>query len=328
MKHHAITFLILISLACTTSCVSYRKYEDTLAERNEAVKKSKEQENQLEATEKQLQQLSSEYEDQNRRLARSEEDLKGTMERYQQLDRTNRDLLDRYDRMLSQNEKLVSSTSDEKQQLQIELATQQSELSRKEQALRKLEQEIEKREADVSSLRTDLQAREARVQELEKAIGEKDAKLSALQSKINQALLGFSATDLSVREENGKVYVSLSQNLLYKSGSKAINSAGKEAISKLAQVLKANQDIEITVEGHTDSDGEADFNWDLSVGRATTVVKELTSNGIAPERITAAGRGEHYPVSSNNNASGKALNRRTEIILSPNLDALYNIINN
>ncbi|MCB0638841.1 MAG: OmpA family protein, partial [Lewinella sp.] len=92
--------------------------------------------------------------------------------------------------------------------------------------------------------------------------------------------------------------------------------------------LVNNPDINITVEGHTDTDGEADFNWDLSVGRATAVVKVLTANGVAPERIIASGRGEFFPVASNNTSAGKAQNRRTEIILTPRLDVLYDLLGN
>lgn len=160
---------------------------------------------------------------------------------------------------------------------------------------------------------------------MEKAIADKEARLRTIRDRFNQALLGFSEADLAC-EKNGKVYVSLSQNLLFASGSKTINNQGKQAIAQLATVLKANKDINITVEGHTDTDGEAAFNWDLSVGRATTVVKELAINGVAAERIIAAGRGEFYPIATNDTAAGKAQNRRTEIILTPKLEGLYELI--
>jgi chemotaxis protein MotB len=113
---------------------------------------------------------------------------------------------------------------------------------------------------------------------------------------------------------------------LFASGSKTINTQGRQAIKQLAGVLNVNPDINITVEGHTDTDGEAAFNWDLSVGRATTIVKELTTNGVAPERVIAAGRGEYFPVAPNTTAQGKAQNRRTEIILTPKLDVLYDLL--
>ena len=259
-------------------------------------------------------------------LANTREDLRTLQNRYEQLDKANQDLLKRYDRMLEQNEKMLESSSDERQKLMAQLTLKEQELDRRERQLQQLESEIEQRETETEALRKSLVEREARVNELESAIAEKEQKLNALRERINQALLGFSDADLTVREQNGKVYVSLSQNLLFPSGSKTINSAGKDAIQKVAEVLKNNPDIAITVEGHTDTDGDAAFNWDLSVGRATSVVKVLTANGVDPQRITAAGRGEFYPVASNDTAKGKAQNRRTEIILTPKLEALYELI--
>jgi len=151
--------------------------------------------------------------------------------------------------------------------------------------------------------------------------------LTGLRSKVNQALLGFTDADLSVSERNGKIYVSLSQNLLFATNSDNIDWKGKKAIRSLADVLKQNPDINITVEGHTDPDGSPAKNWDLSVRRATAVVKILTETNVNAERITASGRSFYYPIASNATAAGKAKNRRTEIILSPRLDQLYKIIN-
>ena len=259
-------------------------------------------------------------------MVETREDLRTLQNRYDQLNKANEDLLKRYDRMLDQNEQMLESSSDERQKLMAQLTLKEQELDRRERQLQQLETEIEQREEETEALRQSLVEREARVNELESAIAEKEEKLNALRERINQALLGFSDADLTVREQNGKVYVSLSQNLLFPSGSKTINSAGKDAIQKVAEVLKNNPDIAITVEGHTDTDGDAAFNWDLSVGRATSVVKVLTANGVDPQRITAAGRGEFYPVASNDTAKGKAQNRRTEIILTPKLEALYELI--
>jgi len=230
-------------------------------------------------------------------------------------------LQQRYDRIIQLNEQLLETSSSEKKELTEQLAQKQEQLYQKEQELRI-------KEENINNLQANLTQREQRVQELEAAIAEKEAVLEAVRNKVNQALLGFSDADLSVTEKDGKIYVSLSQNLLFRSGSKTINSQGRNAISKLAEVLKQNPDIQITVEGHTDTDGDADFNWDLSVQRATSVIKELTDSGVDPKRIIASGRGEYFPVAPNTTSDGKAQNRRTEIILTPNLDALYEIINN
>lgn len=316
-------FALALSLS---SCVSYQKYEDALADRDQLQANYNDLETQLESAQAQNKTLREQKEGLEKDLANTREDLRTLQNRYNQLDKANQDLLSRYDRMLEQNEKMLESSSDERQKLMAQLTLKEQELDRRERQLQQLESEIEQRETETEALRNSLVEREARVNELESAIAEKEEKLKALRERINQALLGFSDTDLTVREQNGKVYVSLSQNLLFPSGSKTINSAGKDAIQKVAEVLKNNPDIAITVEGHTDTDGDAAFNWDLSVGRATSVVKVLTANGVDPQRITAAGRGEFYPVASNDTAKGKAQNRRTEIILTPKLEALYELI--
>ncbi len=318
----------LILSALLPSCISYQKYEDVLAQRDQLQADYNQASDQLSDVNQRNDSLKARLQSVEEQLEEARANLQESRQRFEQLNQANQDLLERYSRMLEQNQKLLEATSEEKQELTTQLSSKQLELDQRERELREMAARLEKKEADLEALRQDLQEREARVQELEAAIAEKDAKLSALQEKISQALLGFSDTDLSVREENGKVYVSMSQNLLFPSGSKTINRAGKEAIDKLAEVLKANPDIAITVEGHTDSEGDAAYNWDLSVARATSVVKELTTDGVDPKRITASGRGEFYPVASNETAAGRAQNRRTEIILSPRLDALYNIINN
>ena len=138
--------------------------------------------------------------------------------------------------------------------------------------------------------------------------------------------VAFLASDLTVEEKDGKIYVSMSQNLLFASGSNKLDQKGKDALAKLATVLSANPNIEILVEEHTATDGTPEFNWDLSVTRATAVVKELTSHGLEPKRVTAAGRAFYVPVDSNDTDQGKTRNRRTEIILAPKYDQLYKLL--
>ncbi len=320
MKTIPISFAILLFAGLLSSCVSQRKYQDLETNRDRLQKEYNSTSGLLETAQNDNRNLRTDKQSLEKQLKELQDDLETANVRYTQLDRTNRDLLERYDRMLEQNRQLLEASTGERKELLAQLSAKQQELDKREWELRQ-------RENDMETLRSSLQERELRVQELESAIAEKDAKLAALRDKINQALLGFSDTDLTVREQNGKVYVSLSQNLLFRSGSKTINAAGKEAIGRLAQVLNANPDISITVEGHTDTDGTADLNWDLSVGRATSVVKELTRSGLDPKRIIASGRGEFFPVATNTDEQGKAQNRRTEIILTPKLDALFDLIN-
>lgn len=176
-----------------------------------------------------------------------------------------------------------------------------------------------------------LQEREARLKELQDIISRQREASERLLSKLQDVLKGFPEDELSLELKNGKVYVSLSDKLLFRSGSAAVDKKGKEALEKLARELRKNPDIEILVEGHTDDvpikTGRFADNWDLSVIRATSIVRLLTeSYKIDPKRLTPSGRGEFFPVATNETKDGRALNRRTEIILSPKLDELFDFL--
>ncbi|HNW91022.1 MAG TPA: OmpA family protein [Bacteroidales bacterium] len=173
--------------------------------------------------------------------------------------------------------------------------------------------------------------RENALADLKKKLSRQDSITKRLNDVLRNALLGFQSDELSVEIKNGKVYVSMSDKLLFKSGSAAIEDKGKEAIKVLAEVLGKNPDIDILVEGHTDNipikTSVYRDNWDLSVARATSIVRILTDEyQIPPTRLTASGRGEFSPRSSNETPEGRANNRRTEIILSPKLDEIMNMI--
>jgi chemotaxis protein MotB len=177
-----------------------------------------------------------------------------------------------------------------------------------------------------------LQIREKKLAELEAIIKRQDSLTNALSDIVKKALLSFNSDELTVEMKNGKVYVSLSDKLLFKSGSADVEEKGLDAIKKLAEVLNKNMEIDVLVEGHTDNKPikTAVFadNWDLSTARANNIVRLLSSNyAVEPKRLTAAGRGEYQPKANNEIAEGRAKNRRTEIILSPKLDELYKIIN-
>jgi chemotaxis protein MotB len=179
----------------------------------------------------------------------------------------------------------------------------------------------------------DLAGKNARVAELQRVLAEKEAATNALRKKVADALLGFNAQDLQVNVKNGKVYVSLSEQLLFKSGSTKVDPKGQDALVKLANALKDNKDINVLVEGHTDNvpikgvvNGAKD-NWDLSVLRATEITRLLTSAGLDPAQVTPSGRGQYMPVVANDTPQDKALNRRTDIILTPKLDELFSILN-
>ena len=177
-----------------------------------------------------------------------------------------------------------------------------------------------------------LSDREKTLEEMNKVIARQDSITKRLNGILRNALLGFNSDELSVEVKNGKVYVSMSDKLLFKSGSSAVEAKGKEALKLLGGVLDKSVDIDILVEGHTDNvpikTSVYKDNWDLSVARATSIVRILaTDYKIAPTRMTASGKGEFFPKADNDTPEGRAKNRRTEIILSPKLDELMKLLN-
>ena len=200
---------------------------------------------------------------------------------------------------------------------------------------RGLLEEIQIKEGELLSERTrldslskELSSRIARVEELEKLVADKEALMNALKTALTDALVSFKGNGLSVEQRDGKVYVSMENKLLFQSGSWSVANTGKQALKKLGNVLAANPEIAVLIEGHTDSDpyignDNLSGNWDLSTKRATEIVKLLLKNNkIKAENLTAAGRGQHQPLATNKTAAGKAKNRRIEVILSPKLDTI------
>jgi len=176
-----------------------------------------------------------------------------------------------------------------------------------------------------------LSEREKALAEMQLIIARQDSITKRLNGILRNALLGFNPDELSVEIKNGKVYVSMSDKLLFKSGSSAVEIKGKEALKLLGDVLDKNTDIDILVEGHTDNvpikTSIYKDNWDLSVARATSIVRILTIDyKIAPTRLTASGKGEYFPKSDNETTEGRTKNRRTEIILSPKMDEIMQLL--
>ncbi len=178
----------------------------------------------------------------------------------------------------------------------------------------------------------ELNERSQRVDELEQMLRAREESIAAIRRKVADALLGFEGKGLSISTRDGKVYVSMEDKLLFRSGSFEIDPNGARAVRDLATVLAQNPDINVMVEGHTDDvpyrpNGQLKDNLDLSAKRATTVVRLLLENKeIAPERIIAAGRGESLPVDPDKTPEARAKNRRTEIILTPKLDELMQLM--
>lgn len=244
--------------------------------------------------------------------------------KYDKLNMLNEQLLDKYNRLLA-------GSIDDSKKLSGELNTTQEQLLKKQDELRNLEKELNAQKAKLEQLEAELKKREARVKELEEILAKKDQAVTDLKKKVSDALVGFENNGLTVTQKNGKVYVSMEESLLFSSGSTKVEAKGIEALKKLGKVLATNQDINVMVEGHTDDvpmkgAGEIKDNWDLSVMRATSVVKILTANGADPKRLTAGGRGEYLPLDPGKTTDARKKNRRTEIILTPKLDELFRIL--
>jgi chemotaxis protein MotB len=244
-----------------------------------------------------------------------------------------------YDLLLSKNKELLAGNVEENKKLIGSLQSTQEQLQRKEDELKKLADELEARKKNLDALKVDLdfskqelQKREARLAELENILKQKDQAVLDLKRKVQDALLGFENKGLTITQKNGKIYVSLDESLLFASGSTKVEEKGVEALKKLAKVLEQNNDINVLVEGHTDDvpmagKGDIKDNWDLSVMRATSIVKIITSNSkIDPTRLTAAGRGEYFPIDNAKTPEARKKNRRTEIILTPKLDELLKVL--
>jgi len=237
-----------------------------------------------------------------------------------------------YDLLVSKNSRQISEKAKETKLLLEQLDEVQSKLLKKEDELNELSLTLKQKENELNKAQKDLNARSERVIELEKIIQEKDSSVTAIKKKVQKALTGLEGDGLTIEQRNGKIYISLEEDLLFESGKYIVNQNGVNALNKLSSALANQLDLEILVEGHTDNiqgsgRGAIKDNWDLSVMRATSVVKILLENqAMNPLQLTAAGRGEHNPIATNETPEGRKMNRRIEMILSPSLDDLYDIL--
>ena len=254
--------------------------------------------------------------------------------------------------------KTIESINEELKDLTEKYVTQEASLQQTEDSLNLKQQKLEQLESSLDLLKlqsesalkeriteneellkkiaereNELADRMARVEELEGLIARQKQAMRNLKERLSDALLNFEDKGLTVEARDGKVYVSMENKLLFKSGSWTVEAAGQNAIKSLAGVLAENPDIAILIEGHTDNvpyrgKGPLKGNWDLSTKRATAIVNQLLENpDILPQNLTAAGRGEYLPIAPNSTRSGRAANRRIEVVLSPQLDEISQIIN-
>ena len=267
-------------------------------------------------------------------LKQTTRELEATVVANDNLIKNFRSLNEEYNQLVEQNRSELRTSSYEKLSLQDQLIAQQAELDNRQARLNQLEKELyekERRLGQISGgydqMESNLADRNRRIEELESRLAIQKQEMAKLKAGLNDVFRGISSTDLEITEKEGRLYVSLSQNLLFKKGSTSIDNKGLKAIRSLAGILNRYPDIEINVEGHTDTDGSSDRNWDLSVNRATSVVKALTKAGLDPKRVTASGRAFYQPVAPNDTENNKAKNRRTAIILSPAWGKVMDLLN-
>lgn len=219
--------------------------------------------------------------------------------------------------LTSKGEELQKNLNSLKEQLDVTNKTAAGKIASQQSLLNKSKEE--------------LATQQQKLEALQGLLEQQKKNADALRQKMADALVKFNSNELTVAVKNGKVYVSLQESLLFPSGSAAVNPKGKEALSKLAEVLNTNPDINVNIEGHTDSipiRRTFEDNWALSTARATSIVRVLTKDyKVDPMRVIASGHSSYDPLESNATPEGRAKNRRTEIILTPKLDELYNLIN-
>jgi chemotaxis protein MotB len=271
----------------------------------------------------------------------------------------NQSLEDKYNELQLMQDALIKGNAKETRRILSELQKSQSDLQNKEDALRELERKLNqwrkelndmqdalnRKEQELNGMQNTLSGKEkeleeknrilteknAKLQELESILAKKDSVLLNLKNRLLNALVGYKDKGLSISYKNGKVYVSMDEKLLFRSGSTTVGDKGKKALRDLAKVLESNPDIQIMVEGHTDDvpylgKGKIKDNWDLSVLRATTVTRILLEKSkIDPARITSAGRSKYIPLEKGKSTKARQKNRRTEIVLTPNLDELFKL---
>ncbi|WP_318351016.1 OmpA family protein [Aquipluma nitroreducens] len=244
------------------------------------------------------------------------------------------ELQSKIDKQIKDISELTAKLNETTGNLESLKAGSSEEIARLMGKLQEAQTDLQKREDILKSAQTELEKRSLRLQELEEALKQKDDAVKQLRQKVMDALVGFNNKGLTIQEKNGKVYVSLDEQLLFKTGQWDVDPKGQQALSNLAEVLGQNPDINVLVEGHTDNvpmrgTGLVKDNWDLSVMRATAVTRILLKNkSVDPKRITSAGRGEFFPIDEANTPEARQKNRRTEIILTPRLDEIFRILEN
>lgn len=226
----------------------------------------------------------------------------------------------------------ISSLNDQVATLQKNIDDLNAKISDLQSQNSQLGQQTTAQQNKLTESQKNLQQQQQKLEQLQNLLNQQKEASQELKNKMSEALKGFNSNELSVYQKDGKVYVSLSEQLLFPSGSAVVNPKGVDALSKLAAVLNLNSDVAVNIEGHTDSipiRGRYQDNWDLSTARANAIVRILVNNyKVDPTRVISSGHSYYEPVATNSTSEGRAKNRRTEIILSPKLDEMYKLLGN
>lgn len=309
-------FLLVITFALN-SCVTKKLYQELESKFNRLRTSNavliKDKDDLLAArkvTEADLEKLKVEYDELINQKKILDDEYASLQNKYNNLDES-------YNALVTQSSEKLAEQAQKNQKLLAQLDEKEKKLAAESIRLENLQRELNQRSTQIEELKSLINAKETQMQQLKNA--------------ISNALHNFEGKGLTVVHKNGKIYVSMENKLLFNSGSWAVGNEGKKAVEQLAAVLSENTDINVLIEGHTDTvpyTGKTLIdNWDLSVKRATAIVRILQNNNVNPTQITAAGRSEFVPIDSNKTTKGKAKNRRIEIILAPDLDEISKLLN-
>ncbi|MFN3940283.1 MAG: OmpA family protein [Chitinophagales bacterium] len=318
--------------AMFAACVPARQYQDSLSAKEKAESEVRLLNEKVEDLDAEIKSLNSLVKEQKDTIRRRTNDLEDLNNRYEAIVRTNNQLREMEAILNNRINQLLALSSSETQKLTEDLTAKEKQLLDKEIALKEKEFQMEAKSRSIDSLSRSIAEKEKRIQELEAAMQNLNKKLTEVRSSLEKALAGFNSSDLSIEQRGGRIYINISEKLLFASGSTTIDAKGKQALKQVADALKQQKDVKIMVEGHTDNVPlkSATFpkdNWDLSVLRATTIVKILSNEyGVDSKLVQAAGSGEYQPVATNSDAVGRSLNRRTEIIIMPDISAITEIL--
>ena len=349
-----IRYSVLFVGIVLTSCVSQRRFDrvntevsQLRIERDEALKKAESSKQEALKQEKDNKALTEE----NSKL-KLDSASSGMM--YRKNKQLLSDLFDKYDRLDKSYNSLLANSNSERGFTEKELRRKEDDLLRREKELTEAkalmaqtQQDLQQKKDEASKLTQEVGSRDTKIKQMENSLAAKDKALENIKNKMAEALLTLNNGNLDVKQKDGKIYVVLPNATLFNTGSYKLQPDGKAAVAQVARVLMQHPDLEISIEGHTDntpfkpapaaktkkgarpvagSSSAVKDNWDLSSLRAATVAREMYNLGVAGDRISAAGKGEFYPLDISNNEVAKSRNRRIEIVISPKLTGFYEML--